>query len=729
MLRRPLILACLLISLSCFANPQRTVLTLDGDWQVAESLEAGKPGEFIYTTPVPGLVDMSMPEVESAGVESPLRNYFWYRKFFKTPKNAEELALLKVYKAKYGLKAWINGTELGEHLYNFTAVTFDISDRLKAAGEVNEILLRVGAHPGILPDHIVIGNDFEKIKYLPGLYDTVEIIFSGTPYIENCQVVPRIDDGSIEVLTWLKARGLPEADVEMHYRIFEDTSGKLVAKGDFSSKGIESGFTAKIPDVQLWSPDDPFLYRLEVSTCSDAFTTRFGMREFRFNAETGFAELNGKTIFLRGTNICLYRFFEDDLRGDLPWDREWAKALLQRIKDMHWNSFRFTICLAPEFWYDLCDEMGLLVQDEYPIWYGAEAETYPDALTAEVLVQEYGEWMKERWNHASVVVWDAQNESVTEETGKAIRMVRELDKSDRPWDNGYSPPDRPTDPIESHPYVLQNFLGRKPGPQGPLFEYLSEERRPDNGPSELFPQESGEPYPNPIQNNENVFFWITRDGGPTGLTQYIFKNLYPDQDLTPDDYHRIYSYTFNRIISYWRVYRSSATVQEFCILGYSRGIDPEGFTSDNFIDMENLVFRPYYKDAAYNAFYPVGLLINRWEEWFNPGVEVKIPVKMINDLEEPWKGTVGIKLISRDSGKTVLSFEKSVTINGLGTSDFEVSVKMPDALGDYSLVAEYAHGKEMLQHGYEFSISNQSVEDAESNNDENRQFLHVRDEI
>ena len=106
----------------------------------------------------------------------------------------------------------------------------------------------------------------------------------------------------------------------------------------------EAVFETAIPDARLWSPDDPFLYRLEVSTCSDIFTTRFGMREFRFNTGTGYAELNGQTTFLRGTNICLYRFFDVVLRGDLPWDREWARALLQRIKDMKWNSFRFTIC-------------------------------------------------------------------------------------------------------------------------------------------------------------------------------------------------------------------------------------------------------------------------------------------------------------------------------------------------------------------------------------------------
>ena len=53
-------------------------------------------------------------------------------------------------------------------------------------------------------------------------------------------------------------------------------------------------------------------------------------------------------------------------------------------------------------------------------------------------------------------IWDAQNESVTEETGKAIQAVRGLDMSNRPWDNGYGSAQSPGDSFESHPYLFSN---------------------------------------------------------------------------------------------------------------------------------------------------------------------------------------------------------------------------------------------------------------------------------
>ena len=73
-----------------------------------------------------------------------------------------------------------------------------------------------------------------------------------------------------------------------------------------------------IRDCRLWSPEDPFLYELTVRTAGDEFTTRFGMREFF--CRDGRAWLNGKVYYLRGNNFTLYRFFEDEARGALPWD-------------------------------------------------------------------------------------------------------------------------------------------------------------------------------------------------------------------------------------------------------------------------------------------------------------------------------------------------------------------------------------------------------------------------
>ena len=116
-----------------------------------------------------------------------------------------------------------------------------------------------------------------------------------------------------------------------------------------------------IEDCRLWSPEDPFLYRLDLGTGRDSMTTRFGMRSFSFDRESGRAVLNGRPYFMRGTNVTAYRFFEDAQRGDRPWREDWVRRLHRKFKTMHWNSIRYCIGFPPDFWYDIADEEGFLI--------------------------------------------------------------------------------------------------------------------------------------------------------------------------------------------------------------------------------------------------------------------------------------------------------------------------------------------------------------------------------
>ena len=128
----------------------------------------------------------------------------------------------------------------------------------------------------------------------------------------------------------------------------------------------------------------------------------------------------------------------------------------QRVKDMHWNCLRYCIGFPPEVWYDVADEAGILIQDEFPLWCGGHRwSTWPPELNRHELARNMRR-MRERWNHPCVAIWDANNETSSPETGPAIKQVRGLDLSDRPWDNSYMPPQEPGDCLELHPYHFNN---------------------------------------------------------------------------------------------------------------------------------------------------------------------------------------------------------------------------------------------------------------------------------
>ena len=101
------------------------------------------------------------------------RNYFWYRKTFHAPPT-RQVAILKINKAQFGTAVWLNGQKLGEYAGCFTASYFALDKAIRWDAE-NTLVIRIGAHPAVLPDTYPTGSDFEKIKWTPGIYDSVSL--------------------------------------------------------------------------------------------------------------------------------------------------------------------------------------------------------------------------------------------------------------------------------------------------------------------------------------------------------------------------------------------------------------------------------------------------------------------------------------------------------------------------------------------------------------------------
>jgi beta-galactosidase/beta-glucuronidase len=447
---------------------ERTTISLDGNWDIEDSIEADSiPVAWKHKAPVPGLAhsaqpafphvdefdsrmliqnrvgDGKLPEsamVSNAGVARQGRNWFWYHTTFDVPA-LRRVAVLRINKAQFGAAVWLNGMKIGEHLPCFTAAMFDVSAGIRQGR--NELIVRVGAHPGVLPRTVSAGTDFEKIRWTPGIYDSVSIALSGSPHIESIQVAPRIKDSSIVVQTSLRNYGSAAVSFSLTQRVHAWKSDITVANSQPQHLTIGPGETrvvlqtVRVPGARLWWPESPNLYVLETTTGGDTTTTRFGMREVRFDTATKRAYLNGRVYFMRGSNITLHRFFEDPLSGTLPWDEKWVRKLLVEIPhEMHWNSFRFCIGPVPDRWLDIADEAGLLIQNEYFVWtgnawHGAQNQEH---FNTDEMIQEYKEWMRDNWNHPSVAIWDANNETWDPAFGeKIIPAVRGLDLSDRPW--------------------------------------------------------------------------------------------------------------------------------------------------------------------------------------------------------------------------------------------------------------------------------------------------------
>src|SRR5512133_754710 len=117
----------------------RRVVSLNGTWQIAEGSMDRQPEQFEHEVAVPGLVDMAKPAFAEVGRKSDRRQAFWYRRTFALDGSVPAVARLKIRKASFGTRVWINGQLAGEHLPCFTPGEFDVQRFLKTAGQ-NEVI-------------------------------------------------------------------------------------------------------------------------------------------------------------------------------------------------------------------------------------------------------------------------------------------------------------------------------------------------------------------------------------------------------------------------------------------------------------------------------------------------------------------------------------------------------------------------------------------------------------
>ena len=673
-------------------------LSLDGLWQVSEGIWDSPPTSFPSQVPVPGLITMAQPRKQmplfGLGIDSANPVAYWYRREFELNEPLTDVALLKIHKSWYGSKVLVNGLLIGENPSAFTPGIYEVGKALKPGKNQLLIAIRHAPPPGY-PSHDdyarVLPSGFRTPMHMPGIFDSVELRLTGSPYVANVQCAPHLASSSIRVRLEFVNSSKRSVTFAPRYSIRTWKEGKQVAtrNGDALTlaaeevKVVETEVT--IPKPRLWSPEDPFLYEMVSETGADTQVTRFGMREFCFTG--GKALLNGKPYFLRGTNVVLYRFFSDQECRDLPWREEWVHRLYSQFRSMHWNSFRTHIGFAPDFWYDLADEMGLLIQDEYPIWpLGKE-------VTTEILMREYIGWMRQRWNHPSVVIWDAQNENPDSQgvIAAAIHAVRGMDMQNRIWDNGFATPDRPDDLCEYHPYFFRFAT----------FHSLANFAENDQNRTRITSTHGNKVGPQrPIILNEYGYMWLNMQGEAAAATKSVYDfALGPDQ--SPVQRQTFYARWLAAKTEYWRSVRWLAGLQHFCSLNRSK----DSFNGVPFLTFETLSWEPQFWRYVRGSFAPVGIMLDWWREEV-PAAEAaewtipwKVPLIVTNDLDQAQTLNVNIRLSSTEGDIYELTSAEVVTLaetqwSGIVPALGQVRVEAllpiaPQAPGYYRIEAAY----------------------------------------
>ena len=202
-------------------------------------------------------------------------------------------------------------------------------------------------------DFTFYGGIYRDVKLITVNKHHFDLDFYGGRGLAVCPEV-RGEDAAVWVRTWHNTEG-----GRVHITL-KDADGKTVGTGDDTDE------TIVIEKVHLWNGiEDPYLYTCEAVLSvggveKDKVSCKFGCRSFRVDSNTGFF-LNGKSYPLRG--VCRHQ----DWKGiGNAITKEHHDIDMEMIREVGANTIRLAHYQHDQYFYDLCDEYGMIVWAEIP---------------------------------------------------------------------------------------------------------------------------------------------------------------------------------------------------------------------------------------------------------------------------------------------------------------------------------------------------------------------------
>lgn len=418
MKNKQLLTLLLLLALTPMINAQeaiqniesRSTTSLNGKWKyIIDQYETGSIGfkplwENVKTTNKSERVEYSFDDAQTLYVpgswNAQLEKLYyyegsiWFRRTFDfTPKNKNSRVFLYFAGANYKTTVTINGNVVGKHEGGFTPFSFEVTDDIKE----NDNFVIVGVSnrrdsssiPSMSTDWYNYGGLIRDVMIVEVPQNYIDD-FTISMNKESLNAKEKVIEGSIKLTGENLAK---TAKIEIP---------ELKLHTDIPIKEGSGTFSLKTKKLDLWSPENPKLYDVVITAGEDKMTDKIGFRTI----ETRDKEilLNGKPIFLKGVSI----HDENSIKMDRANTMEDAKLVLGWAKEMGCNFVRLAHYPHQENIIKLADEMGILVWEELPLYWGIKWESEEVLAKAK---QQYAEVIRRDKNRASTIIWSIANET------------------------------------------------------------------------------------------------------------------------------------------------------------------------------------------------------------------------------------------------------------------------------------------------------------------------------
>ena len=365
----------------------------DSAWQ-----EVRVPHDWVTTLPYANAASHSHG-YKTVGYKYPETSVGWYRKTINIPASDLGKHIALQFDGIFrNAQVWFNGFYMGTEPSGYATQVYDVTEYVNYGGN-NLICVRADAtlEEGWFYEGAGIYRDAWLLKSA-----AVGVAPFGT--FVYAELKQPYDKAVIHVETEVNNHSLTTQQCEVSHRLL-DADGREVAKSAPSTVTLKAKqtlnselLTMNLNAPHLWSPADPYLYKVETTVkvdgrVTDVYETSTGIRDIEFDADRGFL-LNGKPLKLKGVNL-----HQDHAGVGAAIPDALQAWRIKQLKKMGCNAYRASHNPMTPALLDVCDREGILVIDE-------------NRLTGinEEHLRLLERMIKRDRNHPSVILWSNGNE-------------------------------------------------------------------------------------------------------------------------------------------------------------------------------------------------------------------------------------------------------------------------------------------------------------------------------
>jgi len=347
-------------------------------------------------------------------------NVAWYQRTVDVPvAQRGQRIVLRFEAVNFEATVFFNGVQVANHQGGLLPFEADVTDQVSWGGtNTGQVLVQSGTQAAQESDgwHYPNGSWWGQTCW--GIWQDVWLLARPAVYVEDSYVVTSVTDKQITVTTTLANAGTAAESVYVQHAVI-DGARTVLSSGAGTQVSVPAGGTASVTFTKawanptLWSPDNPHLYQLSVTTrpasgsqsssgaqAGDTYGVRFGFREVTVSGVD--ILLNGAPVMLRGD---AWHFM-----GSVENSRAYATEWFTMVRAAGVNYLRLHAMPYPPVFYDVADELGLLIVAESGI-YGSSGNYALSAsdFWANCVTHLTARVQRDR-NHPCVFAWSAENE-------------------------------------------------------------------------------------------------------------------------------------------------------------------------------------------------------------------------------------------------------------------------------------------------------------------------------